>query len=105
MTDRELLQQALDDYETGVQKIGGCFDGNCVVVKPKGMHTNGGCTCLKNDIRMKQLANVANRLVNTLRARLAQSDQEPFGHFQYSTHVDAWVQARAVIAKATGEKK
>ena len=24
----------------------GCGDGGCVVERPKGMHTNGGCRCL-----------------------------------------------------------
>lgn len=23
----------------------GCSDGNCVIYKPEGMHTNGGCKC------------------------------------------------------------
>jgi hypothetical protein len=23
----------------------GCGDGNCVIKKPRGMHTNGGCRC------------------------------------------------------------
>lgn len=25
---------------------GGCSDGYCVIKKPQGMHTNGGCRCL-----------------------------------------------------------
>src|SRR6266404_1628374 len=25
----------------------GCSDGNCVILKPAGMHTNGGCRCFK----------------------------------------------------------
>lgn len=27
--------------------LDGCSDGNCVIVKPVGMHTNGGCKCLR----------------------------------------------------------
>ena len=23
----------------------GCSDGNCVIYKPEGIHTNGGCKC------------------------------------------------------------
>lgn len=26
--------------------INGCGDGNCLIRKPVGMHTNGGCKCL-----------------------------------------------------------
>jgi hypothetical protein len=25
----------------------GCSDGNCVVLRPTGMHTNGGCRCAR----------------------------------------------------------
>jgi hypothetical protein len=25
----------------------GCTDGNCIIRKPVGMHTNGGCRCVK----------------------------------------------------------
>ncbi len=27
--------------------LDGCSDGGCVIVKPVGMHTNGGCRCLR----------------------------------------------------------
>ena len=27
---------------------GGCSDGYCVIENTKGMHTNGGCSCLSN---------------------------------------------------------
>ena len=26
----------------------GCLDGNCVIEKTEGMHTNGGCNCWKD---------------------------------------------------------
>ena len=29
--------------EESAEALGGCSDGNCVIHKPKGMHTNGGC--------------------------------------------------------------
>lgn len=31
-------------------------------------------------------------IITALRERLAQPEQEPFGYFQYSIHLDAWVQ-------------
>jgi len=27
-------------------KFYGCMDGACIIQRPKGMHTNGGCKCL-----------------------------------------------------------
>lgn len=27
--------------------LNGCSDGNCVIRRPVGQHTNGGCQCLK----------------------------------------------------------
>ena len=38
--------KALEEYET-LAKKSGCGDGNCVVWKPTGMHTNGGCACVR----------------------------------------------------------
>ena len=32
----------MKDYEYG------CTDGNCILHRPTGMHTNGGCDCLKS---------------------------------------------------------
>lgn len=42
LTPLELLKQRLKD-------IGGCSDGYCQIIRPVGMHTNGGCRCLRND--------------------------------------------------------
>lgn len=38
----------LDEY---LSNVGGCGDGNCIIHRPKGMHTNGGCRC--STIRLK----------------------------------------------------
>jgi len=35
------LQEKLDKLE-----IYGCGDGNCIVKRNRGQHTNGGCHCL-----------------------------------------------------------
>ena len=37
-------QIAAEHLEIATQ-IGGCGDGNCVILQPTGMHTNGGCRC------------------------------------------------------------
>jgi len=35
-------------YRDQQDALGGCSDGYCVIKKPVGMHTNGGCRCLDN---------------------------------------------------------
>jgi hypothetical protein len=45
-----------------MQAIGGCSDGGCVIVKPKGMHTNGGCRCPRDFMKMQRLAYAAINL-------------------------------------------
>jgi hypothetical protein len=46
--NNEELKQRLSD-------IGGCGDGNCIVIVRPGMHTNGGCRCYKDGIKMQQV--------------------------------------------------
>jgi hypothetical protein len=51
--------------------IGGCYDGYCVIKKPVGMHTNGGCNCLEDmnfQDRQKvgQLLRTAQKVVDTV---------------------------------------
>ena len=38
--------------EESAEALGGCSDGNCVIHKPKGMHTNGGCRCASDTFNM-----------------------------------------------------
>lgn len=33
-------------------ELEGCGDGSCIVARPKGMHTNGGCRCDERRLRM-----------------------------------------------------
>jgi hypothetical protein len=46
----DFLQQRLED-------IGGCSDGNCIVIRPRGQHTNGGCRCSRDSLTMQRLVN------------------------------------------------
>lgn len=41
--------------EEKLEQIGGCSDGNCIVWKPIGMHTNGGCRCNTDSYKMVRL--------------------------------------------------
>lgn len=45
----DTINNAIEELDQRLAQIGGCGDGNCLVVRPKGMHTNGGCRCLRED--------------------------------------------------------
>ncbi len=40
--------------------IGGCGDGNCIIVRPVGQHTNGGCRCSYDRMSMQRYASAMN---------------------------------------------
>lgn len=42
-------------YLQAAKQVGGCGDGNCVVLRPAGMHTNGGCRCTHDMDRARVL--------------------------------------------------
>jgi hypothetical protein len=43
----QTLNVVAQNYIKLAEEIGGCGDSSCVVVRPKGMCTNGGCRCYK----------------------------------------------------------
>ncbi len=51
-------------YQDICNDIGGCTDGCCIIVRPKGMHTNGGCKCWVRMVKYKvqRVVGVAQRL-------------------------------------------
>ncbi len=65
------LSEALSDLDRYLAAISGCTDGYCVVVKPKGMHTNGGCRCLNNTLRAQRFAYAHNRFVDAVRVLIS----------------------------------
>lgn len=48
------LVEAARKYVAAAEYVGGCGDGNCVVLRPTGMHTNGGCRCTYNMDRARE---------------------------------------------------
>lgn len=49
---RQLIRRVVTRLHPGA----GCSDGSCVFGSPGGMHTNGGCECLKerNPMQLKR---------------------------------------------------
>lgn len=59
-----------DDGLTGIY---GCTDGNCIIKRPTGMHTNGGCQCEKTLRRLHRTEEervLIAKVVAVLRARV-----------------------------------
>ena len=48
------VDDILGDLDADLRQIGGCGDGNCCIVRPKGQHTNGGCKCCYQPDRQQQ---------------------------------------------------
>lgn len=59
MTDAKTLAT---QYLERAKLIGGCGDGHCVILRPVGMHTNGGCGCTR-DMDAQKLMNVRSLLM------------------------------------------
>lgn len=67
-------------YREVQEILGGCHDGYCVIKKPKGMHTNGGCQCLQDlDFMGRQyvghLLRIAQEMTDALSAQQKRIDE------------------------------
>jgi hypothetical protein len=49
----ERLRERLAALDQQAEALGGCGDANCVIHRPKGQHTNGGCHCCENRTKMR----------------------------------------------------
>ena len=115
-------------YRQLQEVIGGCHDGYCVVRKPKGMHTNGGCNCLE-DLRLHERSRIGHLLrcaqgmadrIEELEAKLAKAVEglenvsrlvdNQYADRLYTQTVAGWEQcaddvkdvARTTLAELTG---
>lgn len=66
--DDKALRAALDQFDAHMNIIGTCGDGGCVIVRPKGMHTNGGCRCHRDHMTMQRYIHATNQLREAVRA-------------------------------------
>lgn len=67
---RKELVGALAEYDHGMEAIGGCGDGGCVVFRRKGMHTNGGCRCYEDRTTARQAMARSSYFAHRIRAIL-----------------------------------
>lgn len=63
--------QATDQYQELATHIGGCGDGGCIVLRPIGQHTNGGCRCLsgynaEDNMNARRLIIKAQHVIRTI---------------------------------------
>lgn len=66
----ELIAEALAEYDAHAGFLGTCGDGGCIVKRPQGMHTNGGCRCSTDRRRAQRMMMAGQRLSEKIRAAL-----------------------------------
>lgn len=72
--DAAVIARGLSEADTALSlrllDIGSCSDGSCIIRKPVGLHTNGGCRCNRDPIRMTRYAQAMNKFHAAVRAEL-----------------------------------
>lgn len=61
---------AISDYRIGMAFIGTCGDGDCLIVKPEGQHTNGGCRCYSDKMKAQRAMARGSSLARAIEAAL-----------------------------------
>ncbi len=64
----DTLYRALTELDDYLTQLGGCSDGYCIIKRPVGMHTNGGCRCNTDKMKMQRYAYAMNKFADTVRA-------------------------------------
>jgi len=64
------LAKALAMYDSMRDGIGGCTDGGCVIKRPTGMRTNGGCKCATDKYKAQRMMYAGQKLADAARASL-----------------------------------
>jgi len=69
------VESGLDELNATLEALGGCGDGDCKVYVRPGMHTNGGCRCLRDDkYKAERVISAYRRYVRFAEATRAPSD-------------------------------
>jgi hypothetical protein len=56
------------ELELQLEQIGGCGDGGCIVHQRPGQHTNGGCRCSKDWIKMRRVVYAYRKAIESIRS-------------------------------------
>lgn len=69
MAPREIpkeIAHAIANYARVQEHFGSCGDGGCLVKKPVGMHTNGGCKCNTDKHKAQHMMWAGQQLFNAI---------------------------------------
>lgn len=64
-----LLHEAVTKFKETTKNIGGCDDGDCLIVKPKFdefLSPKGNCRCHTDQLKMKRFTHAVDRLMERL---------------------------------------
>lgn len=67
-------KDTLNRYESMRDSVGGCGDHGCLIKKPSGMATNGGCRCTRDPLKTQRMMMAAQELFNRLTVVCKQGD-------------------------------
>ena len=73
---RDVLAKAVARYDELTGSIQGCADGGCLIRKPEGLHTNSGCRCARDHVKMQRAMYAAGELRKAL-AEIERLDGAP----------------------------
>ena len=70
-----------------MSELYGCSDSNCIIIKPEGMATNGGCRCLRELQRsdfetykkVRMAFDARDNMMKELKARVAELEGLRYG--------------------------
>lgn len=70
----ETVEEALAYYIKARDSLQPCSNGDCVVKRPIGMHTNSSCKCYKDPIKAQRMMYAGQRLADAIIAANSQSE-------------------------------
>lgn len=66
----------MEELRVRLEQIGGCGDGGCMIHVRPGMHTNGGCRCSTDPLKMRQTVHTYKMAVKEQKQEIAELKAE-----------------------------
>lgn len=60
--DAAKVRKAAIFHDQLMESVHGCTDGGCLIRRPQGMHTNGGCRCARDSMKTQRVLYAAREL-------------------------------------------